>query len=151
MLWNPDIPGEEVQAGRLGIRVRPGTPAAAKVTALEAAGGAELLRQVLEEQRSIDGTYTIVKPEKPLEFVGQVRQTLLTGRLGRTPTGLALEITGYQELQLVKEWDGDLEGFTAIVLREKAKTLPILDSTLRFIEHLRDYREKLAEAAVRRY
>src|SRR6266568_317172 len=168
-LWNPDIPGEEIQAGRLGIRVRPGTPAAAKVTALEAAGGAELLRQVLEEQRSIDGIYTIVKPDKPLEFMGQVRQTLLTGRLGRTPMGLALEITdwqdldgefemeknrlrlGYQELQLVKEWDGDLEGFTAIVLREKAKTLPILDSTLRFIEHLRDYREKLAEAAVRRY
>ncbi len=169
LLWNPDIPGEEVQAGRLGIRVRPGTPAAAKVTAMEAAGGAELLRQVLEEQRSIDGIYTIVKPEKPLEFVGQVRQTLLTGRLGRTPMGLALEITdwqdldgefemeknrlrlGYQELQLVKEWDGDLEGFTAIGLREKAKTLPILDSTLRFIEHLRDFREKLAEAAVRRY
>jgi DNA polymerase III delta prime subunit len=169
LLWNPDIPGEEVQAGRLGIRVRPGTPAAAKVTALEAAGGAELLRQVLEEQRSIDGIYTIIKPEKPLEFIGQVRQTLLTGRLGRTPMGLALEITdwqdldgefemeknrlrlGYQELQLVKEWDGDLEGFTAIVLREKAKTLPILNSTLRFIEHLRDYREKLAEAAVRRY
>jgi DNA polymerase III delta prime subunit len=168
-LWNPDIPGEEIQAGRLWIRVRPGTPAALKVSALEAAGGAELLRQVLEEQRSIDGTYTIVKPEKPLEFVGQVKQTLLTGRLGRTPQGLALEITdwqdldgefemeknrlrlGYQELQLVKEWDGDLEGFTAIVLREKAKTLPILDSTMRFIEHLRDYREKLAEAAVRRY
>src|SRR5258707_9701947 len=169
LLWNPEIPGEEIQAGRVRIRVRPGTPAAAKVTALEAAGGAELLRQVLEEQRSIDGTYTIVKPDKPLEFIGQVRQTLLTGRLGRTPTGLALEITdwqeldgefemeknrlriGYQELQLVKEWDGDLEGFTAIVLRETAKTLPILDSTLRFIEHLRDYREKLAEAAVRRY
>jgi DNA polymerase III delta prime subunit len=168
-LWNPDIPGEEIQSGRLGIRVRPGTPAAAKVTALEAAGGAELLRQVLEEQRSIDGIYTIVKPEKPLEFTGQVRQTLLTGRLGRTPQGLALEITDwqdldgefemeknrlrltYQELQLVKEWDGDLEGFTAIVLRESAKKLPILDSTLRFIEHLRDYREKLAEAAVRRY
>src|SRR5437879_1332912 len=169
LLWNPDIPGEEVQTGRLGIRVRPGTPAAAKVAALEAAGGAELLRQVLEEQRTIDGIYTIIKPEKPLEFVGQVRQSLLTGRLGRTPMGLALEITdwqdldgefemeknrlrlGFQELQLVKEWDGDLEGFTAIVLREKAKTLPILDSTLRFIEHLRDYREKLAEAAVRRY
>jgi DNA polymerase III delta prime subunit len=168
-LWNPEIPGEEIQAGRLGIRVRPGTPAAAKVSALEAAGGAELLRQVLEDQRSIDGTYTIVKPEKPLEFVGQVSRTLLTGRLGRTPMGLALEITDwqdldgdyemeknrlrlrYQELQLVKEWDGDLEGFTAIVLREKAKTLPILDSTLRFIEHLRDFREKLAEAAVRRY
>jgi DNA polymerase III delta prime subunit len=168
-LWNPDIPGEEIQAGRLGIRVRPGTPAALKVSALEAAGGAELLRQVLEEQRSIDGTYTIVKPDKPLEFVGQVKQTLLTGRLGRTPMGLALEITdwqdldgefemeknrlrlGYQELQLVKEWDGDLQGFTAIVLREEAKTLPILDSTMRFIEHLRDYREKLAEAAVRRY
>ena len=168
-LWNPDIPGEEIQAGRLGIRVRPGTPAAAKVAAFEAAGGAELLRQVLEEQKIIDGTYTIVKPDKPLEFVGQVKQSLLTGRLGRTPMGLALEITDwqeldgdfemeknrlrlrYQELQLVKEWDGELEGFTAIVLREKAKTLPILDSTMRFIEHLRDYREKLAEAAVRRY
>jgi AAA domain-containing protein len=168
-LWNPDIPGEEIQAGRLGIRVRPGTPAAAKVSAFEAAGGAELLRQVLEEQKVIDGTYTVVKPDKPLEFVGQVKQSLLTGRLGRTPMGLALEITDwqeldgdfemeknrlrlrYQELQLVKEWDGDLEGFTAIVLREKAKTLPILDSTMRFIEHLRDYREKLAEAAVRRY
>jgi DNA polymerase III delta prime subunit len=168
-LWNPDIPGEEIQAGRLGIRVRPGTPAALKVSAMEAAGGAELLRQVLEEQRTIDGTYTVVKPDKPLEFVGQVKQTLLTGRLGRTPMGLALEITDwqdldgefemeknrlrlrYQELQLVKEWDGELEGFTAIVLREQAKTLPILDSTMRFIEHLRDYREKLAEAAVRRY
>jgi hypothetical protein len=83
--------------------------------------------------------------------------------------GLALEITDwqdldgdyemeknrlrlrYQELHVVKEWDGDLEGFTAIGLREQAKTLPILDSTMRFIEHLRDYREKLAEAAVRRY
>jgi DNA polymerase III delta prime subunit len=168
-LWNPDIPGEEIQAGRLGIRVRPGTPAAAKVLAMEAAGGAELLRQVLEEQRIIDGIYTIVKPEKPLEFTGQVSTTLLTGKLGRTPMGLALEITDwqdldgdyemeknrlrlrYQELHVVKEWDGDLEGFTAIGLREQAKTLPILDSTMRFIEHLRDYREKLAEAAVRRY
>jgi DNA polymerase III delta prime subunit len=168
-LWNPDIPGEEIQAGRLGIRVRPGTPAAAKVLALEAAGGAELLRQVLEDQRIIDGTYTIVKPEKPLEFIGQVSTTLLTGKLGRTPMGLALEITDwqdldgeyemeknrlrlrYQELHVVKEWDGDLEGFTAIQLRDQAKTLPILDSTMRFIEHLRDYREKLAEAAVRRY
>jgi DNA polymerase III delta prime subunit len=168
-LWNPDIPGEEIQAGRLGIRVRPGTPAAAKVLALEAAGGAELLRQVLEDQRIIDGIYTVVKPEKPLEFTGQVSTTLLTGKLGRTPMGLALEITDwqdldgeyemeknrlrlrYQELHVVKEWDGDLEGFTALVLREQAKTLPILDSTMRFIEHLRDYREKLAEAAVRRY
>jgi DNA polymerase III delta prime subunit len=168
-LWNPDIPGEEIQTGRLGIRVRPGTPAAAKVLALEAAGGAELLRQVLEEQKIIDGIYTVIKPEKPLEFIGQVSTTLLTGKLGRTPMGLALEITDwqdldgeyemeknrlrlrYQELHVVKEWDGDLEGFTAIVLREQAKTLPILDSTMRFIEHLRDYREKLAEAAVRRY
>ena len=168
-LWNPDIPGEEIQTGRLGIRVRPGTPAAAKVLALEAAGGAELLRSVLEDQRIIDGIYTIVKPEKPLEFTGQVSTTLLTGKLGRTPMGLALEITDwqdldgdyemeknrlrlrYQELHVVKEWDGDLEGFTAIGLREQAKTLPILNSTMRFIEHLRDYREKLAEAAVRRY
>src|ERR1700686_5264761 len=102
-LWNPDIPGEEIQAGRLGIRVRPGTPAAAKVAAFEAAGGAELLRQVLEEQKVIDGTYTIIKPDKPLEFVGQVKQTLLTGRLGRTPQGLALEITDWQDL------DGDFE------------------------------------------
>ncbi len=168
-LWNPDIPGEEIQSGRLGIRVRPGTPAAAKVLALEAAGGAELLRQVLEAQRLIDATYVVVKPDKPLEFTGQVSTTLLTGKLGRTPMGLALEITdwqdldgefemeknrlrlGYQELHVVKEWDGDLEGFTALVLREQAKTLPILGSTMRFIEHLRDYREKLAEAAVRRY
>jgi DNA polymerase III delta prime subunit len=168
-LWNPDIPGEEIQTGRLGIRVRPGTPAAAKVLAMEAAGGAELLRQVLEEQRVIDGIYSVVKPEKPLEFIGQVGTTLLTGKLGRTPMGLALEITDwqeldgdyemeknrlrlrYQELHVVKEWDGDLEGFTALVLREEAKKLPILDSTMRFIEHLRDYREKLAEAAVRRY
>jgi DNA polymerase III delta prime subunit len=168
-LWNPDIPGEEIQTGRLGIRVRPGTPAAAKVLAMEAAGGAELLRQVLEDQRIIDGIYTIVKPEKPFEFTGQVSTTLLTGKLGRTPMGLALEITDwqdldgdyemeknrlrlrYQELHVVKEWDGDLEGFTALTLREQAKTLPILDSTMRFIEHLRDYREKLAEAAVRRY
>jgi DNA polymerase III delta prime subunit len=168
-LWNPEIPGEEIQAGRLGIRVRPGTPAAAKVKALEAAGGAELLRQVLEDQRIIDGTYVIGKPDKPLEFTGQVSTTLLTGKLGRTPMGLALEITDwqdldgefemeknrlrlrYQELHVVEQWDGDLAGFTALDLREKAKTLPILDSTMRFIEHLRDYREKLAEAAVRRY
>src|SRR5690348_10837750 len=168
-LWNPDIPGEEIQTGRLGIRVRPGTPAAAKVTALEAAGGAELLRQVLEEQKVIDGTYNIVKPEKPLEFIGQVSTTLLTGKLGRTPMGLALEITDWQELEgayemeknrlrlrfqelhLVQEWDGELEGFTALILREQAKSLALFDSTVRFIDHLRDYREKLAEATVRRY
>src|SRR5260370_25860593 len=143
LLWNPDIPGEEVQTGRLGLRVRPGRPAAAKVAALEAAGGAELLRQVLEEQRTIDGIYTIIKPEKPLEFVGQVRQSLLTGRLGRTPMGLALEITdwqdldgefemeknrlrlGFQELQLVKEGDGDLEGFTARGLAFSRRTIAV--------------------------
>src|SRR2546421_430564 len=168
-LWNPEIPGEEIQAGRLGIRIRPGSPAAEKVKALEAFGGAERLREMLEELKQIDGTYQVTKPEKPLEFIGQVSTTLLTAKLGRTPMGLALELTywqyldgeyemeknrlrlRYQELQLVKEWDGDLEGFTAIVLREKAKTAPILDSTLRFIEHLRDFREKLAEAAVRKY
>src|SRR5207245_3722351 len=81
------------------IRVRPGTPAAAKVLALEAHGGAELLRQVLQEQKLIDGTYNVVKPEKPLEFIGQVSSTLLTGKLGRTPMGLALEITDWQELE----------------------------------------------------
>src|SRR5437016_13702755 len=57
----------------------------------------------------------------------------------------------YKELALVEQWDGELEGFTALLLREKAKSLPILDSTIRFIEHLRDFREKLAEATVRRY
>src|SRR5436190_833911 len=148
-LWNPDIPGEEIQTGRLGIRIRPGTPAAAKVLALEAHGGAELLRQVLQEQKLIDGIYTVVKPEKPLEFIGQVSSTLLTGKLGRTPMGLALEISDwqelegayemeknrlrlrYQELHVVKEWDGELEGFTAIVLPEQAKSHPMLDSTVR--------------------
>src|SRR5205823_14409858 len=98
-LWNPDIPGEEIATGRLGIRIRPGTPAAAKVLALEAHGGAELLRQLLEEQKVIDGTYIVVKPEKPLEFVGQVSTTLLTGKLGRTPMGLALVLPDWQELE----------------------------------------------------
>src|SRR5258708_32135974 len=98
LLWNPDIPGEEVQTGRLGIRVRPGTPAAAKVAALEAAGGAELPRQVLEEQRTIDGIYTIIKPEKPLEFVGPDRQSLLTGWLGPTPVGPSRDITDRRAL-----------------------------------------------------
>ena len=155
-LWQPEIPGEEIQAGRLGIRVRPGSPAAAKLAIIP--DGPEWLRQTLEERGEIEGTYTCTKPEKPLEFIGQVDQTLLTGRLGRTPLGLALEIVDmqqlereyimeksrlnlrYRELALVKEWDGDLEGFTALVLREQAKQLPILDSTVRFIEHLRDYR-----------
>src|SRR2546428_11991185 len=95
-LWNPDIPGEEIQTGRLGIRVRPGTPAAAKVLPLEAHGGAELLRQVLQEQKGIDGTYTVVKPEKPHEFIGQGSTTLLPGQLGRTPMGPAPEITDWQ-------------------------------------------------------
>jgi DNA polymerase III delta prime subunit len=166
-LWQPEIPGEEIQAGRLGIRVRPGSPAAAKLAIIP--DGPEWLRQTLEERGEIEGTYTCTKPEKPLEFIGQVDQTLLTGRLGRTPLGLALEIVEmqqlereyvmeksrlnlrYRELALVKEWDGELEGFTALMLREQAKNLPILDSTVRFIEHLRDYREKLAEAGVRRY
>src|SRR5438552_18485334 len=149
-LCNPDIPGEEIQTGRLGIRVRPGTPAAAKVTALEAHGGAELLRQVLQEQKLIDGTYNVIKPEKPLEFIGQVSSTLLTGKLGRTPMGLALELTGWPELEgayemeknrlrlrfhelhVVKEWDGDLEGFTAITLREQPKSHPLPDPTMPF-------------------
>ncbi len=166
-VWQPEIPGEEVQAGRLGIRIRPGSPAAAKLSFIS--NGAEWLRQVLEERGEIEGMYTVTRPDRPLEFVGQVDQTLLTGRLGRTRQGLALEITDiqqldreypmeksrlnlrYQELQLVKQWDGDLTGFTAFELRERAKEAPILDSTLRFIEHLREYREKLAEATTRRY
>jgi DNA polymerase III delta prime subunit len=166
-LWQPEIPGEEIQAGRLGIRIRPGSPAAAKLAFIP--NGPEWLRQALEEKGEIEGMYSVAKPGRPLDFIGQVDQTLLTGRLGRTPRGLALEVVDiqqlereyvmeksrlnlrYQELQLVQQWDGDLEGFTALVLRAKAKTLPILDSTLRFIEHLRTYREQLAEATVRRY
>ena len=166
-LWQPEIPGEEIQTGRLGIRVRPGSPAQAKLAIIP--NGHEWLRQTLEERGEIDGIYTSTKPDKPLDFTGQVDSTLLTGRLGRTPLGLALEVVEmqqldrefemeksrlnllYRELALVDEWEGDLEGLTALVLREEAKTLPILDSTLRFIEHLREYRERLAEATVRRY
>lgn len=166
-LWDPEVPGERIDTGRLGIRVRPGTPAAAKLDIIP--DGKEWLRQVLEEQREIDGTYTVAKPEKPLEFIGQVDATLVTGRLGRTLRGLALEITDmqqlekeyvmekarlnlrYQELARIEPEDGELEGLTALVLRERAKALPILNSTLRFIEHLRDYRERLAEATIRRY
>ena len=139
------------------------------MVALEALGGAEFLRQILEEHKVIDGTYTVTKPDRPLEFTGQISDTLISGRLGRTPLGLALEVTdfqqleseyeseksklklSFQELQLVAEWDGELEGFTAIQLREQAKSEPLLDTTMRFIEHLRDFREDLAEAAVRRY
>jgi hypothetical protein len=166
-LWDPEIPGERIDTGRLGIRIRPNSPAAAKLAFIPS--GSEWLRGVLEERREIDGTYTYTKPERPLDFVGQIDSTLITGRLGRTNRGLALEITDmqhlekeyvieksrlnlyYQELQLVEDWDGELEGLTALVLRERAKELPILSSTIRFIEHLRDYREKLAEATVRRY
>ncbi len=166
-LWQPEIPGEEIQAGRLGIRIRPGSPAAAKLAFIP--NGPEWLRQVLEEKGEIEGMYSVTRPNRPLDFIGQVDQTLVTGRLGRTPRGLALEIVDiqqlereyvmeksrlnlrYQELQLVQQWDGDLEGFTALVLRARARSLPILDSTLRFVEHLRAYREQLAEATVRRY
>ncbi|MGI8564031.1 MAG: AAA domain-containing protein [Candidatus Dormibacter sp.] len=166
-LWDPDLPGEVIKTGRLGIRVRPGSPAAQKLEFIP--GGPEWLRQVLEEHREIDGTYTVSKADRPLDFMGQVDQTLVTGRLGRTQRGLALEITEmqqlekefeiekarlnlrYSELALVQEWDGELEALTSFVLREKAKTLPILDSTLRFIEHLRDFREHLAEATIRRF
>src|SRR5207247_47634 len=84
-----------------------------------------------------------------------------SGERGRTPRGLALEVTemqqldspeyemdekvrrarlSYQELQLVEEWDGEMEGFTAIQLRDQARAAPILDSTCRFVEHLRDFR-----------
>ena len=166
-LWQPDIPGEEIQTGRLGIRVRPESPAQAKLSIIP--DGPEWLRQTLEERGEIDGIYTSTRPDRPLDFTGQVDSTLITGRLGRTPLGLALEIVDmqqldrefvmeksrlnlyYRELALVAEWDGELEGLTALMLREKAKGTPILDSTLRFIEHLRDYRERLAEATVRRY
>src|SRR5438876_116900 len=79
-LWQPEIPGEEIQAGRLGIRVRPGSPAAQKLAIIP--GGSEWLRQALEVRGEIEGTYTVSKPEKPLEFTGQVDSTLLTGRRG---------------------------------------------------------------------
>src|SRR5437762_13118561 len=102
-LGNPATPGEEIQAGRQGIRIRPGSPAAENVQALEALGGAERRREMLEEIKQIDGTYTITKPEKPLEFIGQVHTTLITGKLGRTPMGLALELTDWQDL------DGEYE------------------------------------------
>ena len=81
-LWNPEVPGEEIQAGRLGIRVRPQSPAAAKLAFIP--DGAEWLREVLEERREIDGYYAPSKLGKPLDFIGQVASTLLTGRLGRT-------------------------------------------------------------------
>ncbi len=167
-LWNPEIPGEEVNAGRLGIRIRPGTPAAAKLALVP--GGPRAILDVLEEKKLIEIGYTITKPDKPLECIGLFNSTLIQGRLGRTPKGLAFEMTDfqelespdypiersrvmlrYQELQLVEEWDGDLEGFTAIHLREEAKSAPLLSSTLRFVEHLRDFREDLAEAGIRRY
>ena len=167
-LWDPDIPGEVISTGRLGIRIRPNSPAAAKIALVP--GGPRAILDVLEERKMIEIGYTITRQDKPLECIGLFNSTLLTGRLGRTPKGLAFEMTDfqelespdypiersrvhlkYQELQLVEEWDGDLEGFTAIDLREKAKQEPILDSTMRFVEHLRDFREDLAEAAVRRY
>ena len=53
-LWNPDIPGEEIQAGRLGIRVRPGTPAAESQHQIDEATKAQRLAALfalLEEQR----------------------------------------------------------------------------------------------------
>src|SRR5436189_5129643 len=96
-LWQPEIPGEEIQAGRLGIRVRPGSNAAAKVAHFP--GGPEWLRETLERLGELDGEYTCTRPDKPLEFTGQVEQTLLTGRLGRPPLGLALEIVHLQPLE----------------------------------------------------
>jgi len=167
-LWDPDIPGEVVSAGRLWIRIKPGSPAAAKLSLIP--GGPRVILDVLEEKKAIEIGYTITKPDKPLECIGLFNSTLIQGRLGRTPKGLAFEMSDfqelespdypieksrinltYQELQLVEEWDSELSGFTAIELREKAKELPILDSTMRFVEHLRDFREDLAEAAIRRY
>ena len=167
-LWNPDIPGEEIPAGRIWLRIKPGSPAAAKVALIP--GGAGALVDFMSERKSIEVGYNITKPDKPLDCIALFGKTLITGRLGRISKGLAFEMNDfqeledaeyeiersrvnlrYQELQLVEEFDGELEGFTSVRLREEAKTLPILDSTIRFIEHLRDYRESLAEAAVRRY
>ena len=67
-LWQPEIPGEEVQTGRLGIRVRPNSPAAAKLAFIP--NGLEWLREVLEERREIDGTYSVSRPDKSLPLTG---------------------------------------------------------------------------------
>src|SRR5439155_1115868 len=99
-------------------------------------GGAERLREMLEEIKQIDGTYTVTRPDKPLEFIGQVHTTLITGKLGRTPLGLALELTdwqdldgeyemeknrlrlSYQELQLVDDDDGRISrGIDSLTVR----------------------------------
>jgi DNA polymerase III delta prime subunit len=168
-LWDPQIPGETIQVGRLGVRVRPETPAAAKLAVIP--NGPEMLRAALEDCHEIEIEYTVKTPDKPLVCIGLVGTNLINGKLGRTNKGLAFEISDwqevenpedalekshrillrYEEVQLVEEWDGELVGFTSIQLREEAKQLPILDSTSRFIDHLRDFREKLAEAAIRRY
>lgn len=169
-IWDPEIPGEVIQWGRMGIRIRPDSPAAAKLAFIP--NGSQWLCDVLNEHKQIDVGYTVKAPDRPLELTALVDQTLIQGKLGRTPKGLALEVVDmhqlespeyemdekirrarliYSELQLVEEWDGDLEGFTAIELREQSKSAAILDSTMRFIEHLRDYRESQAEGAVRRF
>src|SRR5262249_56284541 len=80
-LWQPDIPGEEIQTGRLGIRVRPGSPAEAKLAIIP--DGPEWLRQALEGRGEIDGTYTCTRPDKPLDLTAQDHSTLATARLGR--------------------------------------------------------------------
>src|SRR3979409_674923 len=96
-LWDPDIPGEVISAGRLGIRIRPNSPAAAKIALVP--GGPRAILDVLEEKKMIEMGYTITKPEKPLECIGLFTTTLLTGRLGRTHKGLAFEMTDFQELE----------------------------------------------------
>ena len=167
-LWDPEIPGEVISTGRLWLRIKPGSPAAAKVALIP--DGGRWLCDALAEHKAIEIGYTITKPEKPLECIGLSGRTLITGRLGRTNKGVAFEMSdfqeledsdyqiersrvnlSYKELQLVEQLDGELEGFTAIKLRERAKQAPVLDSTMRFVEHLRDFRESLAEAAIRRY
>src|SRR5207244_2346713 len=59
-LWDPEIPGERIDTGRLGIRIRPNSPAAAKLAFIP--NGSEWLRGVLEERREIDGTYADTRP-----------------------------------------------------------------------------------------
>src|SRR2546421_13091522 len=96
-LWQPEIPGEEIQAGRLGIRVRPGSPAAAKLAIIP--DGPEWLRHTLVATGEIAGTYSCARPEKPLEYTRQEDQTVLTGRLGRTPAGPAQEIVVVAQIE----------------------------------------------------
>src|SRR3984893_19118979 len=86
-LWDPDIPGEVISTGRLGIRIRPNSPAALKIAMVP--GGPRAILDVLEEKKMIEIGYTITKQDKPLECIGLFNSTLLTGRPVRPPEARA--------------------------------------------------------------